>query len=139
MNVLPGHIFNELDKISSNNKHAYSYTDIKPLQGANYYRLKQVDKDGKFTYSQIVSVVFNGANRFVIYPNPVNNVLNIKGMNNSTNYHLVVLDIRGNVITETNVHNISDYSWNIENISTGFYYLEIISDNKTSTLKFVKQ
>ena len=67
-----GRNFNALYKISSNDKHAYSYTDLNPLQGNNYYRLKQVDKDGKFSYSQIVSVVFDDANKFVIYPNPVN-------------------------------------------------------------------
>ena len=104
-----------------------------------YYRLKQVDKDGKFTYSQIVSVVFNDENIFVVYPNPVKDVLNIKGLNASANYHLIIHDIRGNAVAETNVHNISDYAWNIKNISRGFYYLEIIAGNKTSTVKFVKQ
>ena len=66
-------------------------------------------------------------------------MLNIKGLDASANYHLVIHDVRGNVVAETNVHNIPDYSWNIETISKGFYYLEIISDHKTSTVKFVKQ
>lgn len=131
--------FNELGKINANDKHAYSYIDFKPLQGTNFYRLKQVDKDGKFAYSQIASITFNGENIFVVYPNPVKDVLNIKGLDASMNYHLIVRDIRGNAVAETNVHNISGYSWNIKNISTGFYYLEIISGNKTSTVKFVKQ
>ena len=109
------------------------------MQGTNFYRLKQVDKDGKFTYSQVASITFNNGNMFVVYPNPVKDVLNIKGMNASVNYHLIVRGIRGNAVAETNVHNISGYSWNIENISAGFYYLEIISGTKTSTIKFVKQ
>ena len=112
---------------------------MQPLQGTNFYRLKQVDKDGKFAYSQIASITFNGENIFVVYPNPVKDVLNIKGLDASANYHLIVHDIRGNAVAQTNVHNISGYSWNIENISAGFYYLEIISGNKTSTIKFVKQ
>ena len=36
----------------------YSYIDIDPVQGRSYYRLKQTDYDGKFTYSDIKSVVF---------------------------------------------------------------------------------
>ncbi len=131
--------FNELDKINSNDKHAYSYTDLKPLQGTNFYRLKQVDKDGKFSYSQIASISFNDGNIFVVYPNPVKDVLNLKGLDASADYHLIVHDIRGNAVAETNVHNNPGCSWNIENISAGFYYLDIIAGNKTSTVKFVKQ
>lgn len=134
-----GTIFNEIAQISSNMKHSYSYTDVTPSQGINYYRLKQVDKDGKFSYSQIVNVVFDNNNMFVVYPNPAVNVLNIKGMNAAKDYHLIIHDAKGNAIAETNVHNNSAYAWNIENISSGFYYLEIISDNRTSTIRFVKQ
>ena len=134
-----GYNFTELNKIYSNNKHAYSYTDMQPLQGANFYRLKQVDKDGKFSYSQIVSVVFSDENIFVVYPNPVKDVLHVKGFNASANYHLIIHDVRGNAVAETNVHNISDYAWNIKNISRGFYYLEIIAGNTISTIKFMRQ
>jgi hypothetical protein len=76
---------------------------------------------------------------FVIYPNPAVNVLNIKGMNAAKDYHLIIHDAKGNAVAETSVHNNSAYSWNIESISSGFYYLEIISDNRSSTIKFVKQ
>jgi uncharacterized delta-60 repeat protein len=134
-----GTYFNEIAQINSNMKHSYSYTDINPSQGINYYRLKQVDKDGKFSYSQIVNVVFDIKNMFVVYPNPAVNVLNIKGMNAAKDYHLIIHDAKGNAIAETSVHNNSAYSWNIESISSGLYYLEIISDNRSSTIKFVKQ
>lgn len=134
-----GSNFSELYKVNSNDTHAYSYTDLKPFQGTNYYRLKQVDKDGKFSYSQIVSVVFDEANRFVIYPNPVNNIVNIKGLNANSNYQFVINDIKGNTVAETNVINTSAYTWNIQNLSKGFYYLKIISGNNISTIKLVKQ
>lgn len=50
----------------------YSFTDSKPLSGLNYYRLKQIDLDGSFAYSPIVSVRESGPGLYV-YPNPVNN------------------------------------------------------------------
>jgi len=134
-----GRNFNELTQISSNGSHAYAYTDAEPAQGTNYYRLKQVDNDGKFSYSQIISVVFDGANRLIVYPIPAVSVLNIKGMDGSANYHLIINDIKGNTVAETNVSNTSAYTWNIERISKGFYYLKIISNDKISTIKFVKQ
>lgn len=134
-----GNSFSELNKINSNDKHAYLYIDIKPFQGANHYRLKQVDKDGKFSYSHIVSVVFDDANRFVIYPNPVNNVLNIKGLNTYGKYQFIINDVKGNAVAETSISNTSVYTWNIQTLSKGFYNLKIISGDNISTVKFVKQ
>jgi hypothetical protein len=49
----------------------YSYTDNAPMQGINYYRLRQVDKDGHYDYSTIASVYFgNIVGNVKIYPNP---------------------------------------------------------------------
>lgn len=55
----------------------YSLTDKTPWIGENYYRLKQVDKDGTYEYSGIVHVEFYATKSFVnnIHPNPVNNNL----------------------------------------------------------------
>jgi hypothetical protein len=57
--------------------HDYSFLDTKPYRGINYYRLKQVDYDGQFSYSDIVFVdnaYFDGNSfGFVLYPNPTTN------------------------------------------------------------------
>ena len=52
----------------------YSFTDIQPVPGLNYYRLKQVDFNGQFEYSSITSVDLQEADRLsglVVYPNPI--------------------------------------------------------------------
>lgn len=59
---------------NSNGNLTYAFTDDKPVTGKNYYRLKQNDKDGKFSYSSIVMLELNGKGQFVLnqnYPNPV--------------------------------------------------------------------
>ncbi len=49
----------------------YSFLDEAPLPGVNYYRLKQMDKDGAAEYSKIIAVnVQSGGSKFAIYPNP---------------------------------------------------------------------
>lgn len=49
----------------------YSFLDEAPLPGVNYYRLKQVDKDGTSDYSKIIAISPQAeATQFVIYPNP---------------------------------------------------------------------
>jgi hypothetical protein len=58
----------------------YSFIHTSPAAGMNYYRLLQLDKDGKESYSQVLSVNFDmAAKQVVIYPNPViNGRLNIR-------------------------------------------------------------
>lgn len=49
----------------------YGTTDTNPQQGPNYYRLKQVDRDGSVNYSPVISaVVSRDAAGMIVYPNP---------------------------------------------------------------------
>ncbi|MEZ4900397.1 MAG: T9SS type A sorting domain-containing protein [Spirosomataceae bacterium] len=49
----------------------YSFLDESPLPGVNYYRLKQVDRDGTSEFSKIIAVSpQNAGARLVVYPNP---------------------------------------------------------------------
>lgn len=59
----------------------YNFTDSNPFQGVNYYRLKQHDYDGRSSLSKVVSVTFADDNSITIYPNPVQDVLEIAGEN----------------------------------------------------------
>jgi len=56
----------------------YSYTDDSPDAGINYYRLKQTDQDGRFSYSDIVAVNFTGGKHdlYTVY-NPVSNEIEV--------------------------------------------------------------
>ena len=51
----------------------YTMVDVAPLSDANYYRLKQVDVDGQFVYTDIREVTFDNLqeNKLSMYPNPV--------------------------------------------------------------------
>jgi hypothetical protein len=57
---------------NSNKTLSYSMIDDQPYAGVSYYRLKQTDFDGKYTYSKMVVVDFNKINNadLVVYPNP---------------------------------------------------------------------
>lgn len=66
--------FTEVSKIigagHSNTLLHYSAIDYTPYAGISYYRLKQTDYDGKFTYSNLVPIDFKKTFDFNIYPNP---------------------------------------------------------------------
>lgn len=69
-----GAAFAKLGQVASQgNGGTYAYTDLQPLSGVNYYRLKQVDIDGNFQYSQVMAVAMDGEEVVVanMYPNPV--------------------------------------------------------------------
>jgi len=56
----------------------YTFTDERPLQGKNYYRLKQVDFDGKYTYSPVVTATFGKASLMTLAPMPATETLLIQ-------------------------------------------------------------
>jgi Secretion system C-terminal sorting domain len=55
----------------------YTYTDTDPLHGISYYRVKQTDMDGRFTYSKIVSVHENNQPSILVGPNPISNIVQV--------------------------------------------------------------
>lgn len=59
---------------------SYNFTDNNPAKGMNYYRLKQIDADGKFVYTPARLVVFDELNPATVkyYPNPTNGLLYIE-------------------------------------------------------------
>lgn len=62
---------------NSSSKINYSFADPNVETGVHYYRLKQFDKDGHFTYSKIIKqIIFDAKSKLSIYPNPaMNNVI----------------------------------------------------------------
>ncbi|HRH56502.1 MAG TPA: T9SS type A sorting domain-containing protein, partial [Chitinophagales bacterium] len=60
----------------------YTIDDLSPLQGSNYYRLKIIDEDGSFSYSQTIMINVSTVIEYKdiitkIFPNPTNHILYI--------------------------------------------------------------
>jgi hypothetical protein len=80
-----GLTFDDLSKISAKgNSHTisnYSFIDIEPFIGVSYYRLKQIDADGSFVYSNPGRIDFTPIHiECKVFPNPVCEVINIEVM-----------------------------------------------------------
>ncbi|MBC7651345.1 MAG: T9SS type A sorting domain-containing protein [Deinococcales bacterium] len=112
----------------------YSFVDEKPLTGVNYYKLKQVDNDGKFAYSDVRTVNFKPQTLNIsIYPNPAINVINIKGLTTNKN-NIIIIDIVGKVVLQLN--STTQQSISITNLKAGAYFIKINNEN---TIKFIKE
>lgn len=125
----------------------YSIYDDQPLKGKTYYRLKQVDKDGNFSYSSIVVVNCKTGNitpAISLYPNPAENeiTMEMNGMNGKLN--LVLYTIHGQQLLERTVNaspneNILE-PLDISALAPAIYIIRIdVNDEFLQALKFVKK
>ncbi len=77
-----GHEWQVLDMVAgfgtTNEKRVYEYRDTNPFRGRSYYRLKQTDFSGIYEYFEIVSVQMTGESPPQLFPNPVQDLLNIR-------------------------------------------------------------
>jgi len=127
----------------------YSLVDDTPLAGISYYRLKQTDFDGKYTYSNIRSVYFKNAGvfDFSIYPNPVyktsdNISFTLSGFNKNSSVLVVLLDVLGKEYYSKKI--LIDDNGSVKvmiegcaHLTTGVYMIRATSDNKLFSKKVV--
>ena len=114
----------------------YTFTDLRPNQGVSYYRLKQLDFDGQFEYSKIVSVKQNGKNIVSVFPNPNKGMFTITGVEDTENKTFVLMNSVGQTFSIT-VQN--DGQINMSAYPSGVYYLHIVSTSSGQIMKLVKE
>jgi hypothetical protein len=115
----------------------YSFTDYTPLNGKNYYRLKQTDFDDAYAYSAIRVLTFSRTAEVKMYPNPVAEILNVTGLQGGET--LSIIDALGKVIKEQKVE-AETTKISLKGLSDGVYHILIQSDGKEiKSFKVVKQ
>lgn len=111
----------------------YNFRHQHPAEGLNYYRLKQVDYDGKFEYSPMISVRASGIDRSV-FPNPVDDVLFVKG--DAAETIVSIRDAAGRTVLEK--INAGDGPIDFSHQPSGIYFVEIQTNNRLVTKKIYK-
>ncbi|HRI46849.1 MAG TPA: T9SS type A sorting domain-containing protein, partial [Ignavibacteriaceae bacterium] len=131
---------------NSNSPKEYSFTDESLSSGKYSYRLKQIDTDGKYTYSEVVNVEIENIpteyTLFQNYPNPFNPSTTIKfGLPEDSKVVLEVYNIIGEKVKtlinqemSAGYHNVN-FTGN--ELSTGIYIYRITANEFTSTKKFI--
>ena len=113
----------------SQTAHDYTHTDENPLSGTSYYRLKQIDFDGAFSYSDIVKVDY-ASSGISIYPNPVKNTLHIADLNDNTIQNITIFDQMGRQILLQNTLDVSA-------LSSGVYIIQVVLDSGVFSDRFI--
>ena len=118
---------------------SYDFFDFSSNNGTNYYRLKQVDFDGKFEYSDLITIEIEKQSTSIdIYPNPSTGRYNIQSSGNWTNQTtLEVFDMTGRLVYSQSVYN-NVSQLNLEHLSNGSYFLKITNQSDVFTTRIVK-
>jgi hypothetical protein len=114
----------------------YQAADMSPAKAKNNYRIQQVDKDGKFTYSEVRMVDFASLKPYIeILPNPVtDNKLIIRIPGNDTNVALQLVSGTG-VNMGTYVMSGETYTIDVSRLASGVYNLLITGEGYSAHYK----
>ena len=118
----------------------YSFDDKQPAAGLNYYRLKQVDLDGKYTYSAVVKVNFARQAGIRITPNPASSYIYVSLENINTTARLQIIDLNGQLLKQQLINqNTSNTTVSLAGLAKGLYTIKLVCAEKVTTQKLVIQ
>jgi len=133
---LDGENFETIDFVKGfgNSDKIQSYTYLVSGEESAFYRLKQIDFDGKFEYSQIVSVT-SEIGAVALSPNPFVNEIKLNSVN--TIEKVEIVDLTGKVlITETLRNQMAEIK--TDHLSNGVYFINITQGGSVQTKRIVK-
>lgn len=117
---------------NNNSRHTYTFEDNQPLAATVYYRLKQVDIDGGFTYSKIVVIKASTSGASLqLFPVPATASINYSlAVASKTNADIVVMDGGGNRVIglqQVLAPGANQHAIDISSLKKGIYFLKISS------------
>lgn len=118
----------------------YRHNDTQPLSGINYYRLKQVDVEGDFIYTDVVNVLYESKG-FSVFPVPAKNEITLQLESSKTTIEIRISNIVGEVIHTRELQvseGVNHFTFDISEYTKGVYFLTINNDDKSGTKRFVK-
>jgi subtilisin-like proprotein convertase family protein len=130
-------IFNSIGAIqtseNSNNLKSYGFTHPTPKIGNNYYRLKTIDRDGKFSYSNIIELNMVNRQDIIIYPNPAKEFIIIEHPRSAFESQIKIMDMLGRIVLSTHTDkNSSKTKVGLKRLARGTYKV-IWTDGENTT------
>jgi hypothetical protein len=123
---------------TTNQRSNYSYLDRSTAAGNNYYRLRQIDLDGKSVYSQPVTVQV-GTATFSLSPVPATDVLTLNGL--GAGKHVAeIYNARGQRVLSQELKDEAATTVAVRALPAGVYMVRVLgADRSTHNARFIKQ
>jgi len=142
---MDGRSFQKIDRVkgagTSDITLNYNYKDIKPQKGQNYYRLKQVDFDGTFSFTKMTTAEFVGSVQVVkIIPTHSYGELSVVFFEVFDEHAPIeVFDLVGNrVLTGFLPVGSNEVNFDVSSLNSGQYYIRIRGEEEFITKRFIK-
>lgn len=139
------HLFSSIGKVNASGNSSlvknYQYQHNNPSAGLHYYRLKMIDKNGKPTTSEIVSVLVKDNGRsFYLYPNPARSQVTLVYPQAQKSAGILILDNKGAVVLSTTVNAGSTRKdINIQSLPAGWYSIQFGDKTQKQSISFLKE
>lgn len=117
---------------------SYNFIHKNVQKGSNYYRLKQIDVDGRYEYSKVIVIEKGGINSIISYPNPVINVMSIE--TETPIKSIQILDINGRLVQSKKVMDEAlTQQIDLIDLPKGTYLLDVEMEGGSFARKIIKE
>lgn len=114
---------------------SYSFIHENNIAAKTYYRIRQTDKDGKYTYSAIVFIqTANQGRRLTVYPNPATETIHVAVSENYLNTKAVLINSGGIILQQIQI-NTEIVIVDMRRFSQGIYFLKMQDGNVVRIIK----
>jgi len=139
-----GSVFNVLGQLkakgNSQSLSKYSFSDRDILNEYTYYRVKAIDLDGKYSYSNMAVVEGLTHNSVFVYPTIATNTIHIVHPKMAGRNNVQIYNLSGNkVMALLTEEGSSESTVNVTSLSAGLYIINYTNGAKNFKLKFIKQ
>jgi uncharacterized delta-60 repeat protein len=130
----------EAAAVNGSGRNTYTFTDIQPSDGINYYRLKQTDKDNHFVYSPVIQISFTKSELlFTPYPNPATNFITIIYPGKKEKVTIRFFDTQGRLVKEQTQKAELLIKMPLQQFAAGMYFIQMEDGAAEQLGRFIKQ
>lgn len=137
-----GHDFQYLGRVAATGNsqeiRSYGFQDAAALSGTSYYRLRMVDLDGSYTYSEVVRVELEKEALLTLYPNPTQATVKLELPEDHSYTHYGLYSSDGGLLREGIPHAGAN-TLDVAALPAGVYHLSLEGNGQLVTLPLRKQ
>ncbi|MBI1225638.1 MAG: T9SS type A sorting domain-containing protein [Bacteroidetes bacterium] len=125
---------------NTNEPQSYQFMDQRPEAGINYYRLKQIDFNGGFEYSQVASALMRNVGEILVYPTVTKGELKIVLPEDALTSTLVnIYNLQGVLVSKQVQEGSGTLNVTLPQLVEGQYIVEVINGNISKRTQIFKQ
>ena len=119
----------ELKAVNNGNRQLYKYMHLSPNAEVLYYRIRQVDLDGKYTYTGSVKVTMGKNKTVKLYPNPAADYIQLVNINAAELKEIQIVSADGKLVAQPAVN--FQLRYNISYLKQGTYFIRLLKKDRS--------